>query len=147
MTNSEPLPVPTSDECTLALLAHVLQMIAWFIAPLIIFLMRRQSRFVAFHALQALIWQAIFIGFGMLIMVGSFVEVVLTALHPSATAHTNASSPPAALFIFFPLMWLFWMGGWVVNIVLAIVYGLKSSRGEWAEYPVIGRLARRLAHV
>jgi uncharacterized membrane protein len=34
-----------------------------------------------------------------------------------------------------------------MNIVLAIVYGLKSSRGEWAEYPVIGRLARRLAHV
>jgi uncharacterized membrane protein len=147
MTNSEPLPVPTSDECTLALLAHVLQVIAWFIAPLIIFLMRRQSRFVAFHALQALIWQAVLMGLGIVTTVGAFAAMILALLHAPAAAHARSSPPPVAMFVFFPLVWVFWMGGWAMNIVLAIVYGLKSSRGEWAEYPVIGRLARRLAHV
>jgi uncharacterized membrane protein len=93
MTNSEPLPVPTSDECTLALLAHVLQVIAWFIAPLIIFLMRRQSRFVAFHALQALIWQAVLMGLGIVTTVGAFAAMILALLHAPAAAHARSCRP------------------------------------------------------
>jgi len=29
-------------------------------------------------------------------------------------------------------------------VVVAIVYGVKAGRGEWAEYPFLGRLARRI---
>jgi hypothetical protein len=29
-------------------------------------------------------------------------------------------------------------------VVIAIVYGVKAGRGEWAEYPFLGRLARRI---
>ncbi len=48
---------PTPDERTTAMLAHVLTIFAGFIAPLIIYLAkRRDSRFVAFHAMQALLW-------------------------------------------------------------------------------------------
>src|SRR5262245_61665007 len=48
---------PTQDERTMATLAHALQIIGSWIAPLVIFLIRRESRFVAFHALQALLLQ------------------------------------------------------------------------------------------
>jgi hypothetical protein len=41
----------TQDERTMATLAHVLQMVGWWIAPLVIFLTHRKSRFVSFHAL------------------------------------------------------------------------------------------------
>ena len=43
----------TPDERTLALLAHMLQIMLCWIAPLAIFLIKRQSKFVSFHALQA----------------------------------------------------------------------------------------------
>jgi uncharacterized membrane protein len=46
--------------------------------------------------------------------------------------------------IMFPIFWLLAMGGWLLVLILAIVYGIKAGRGEWAGYPVIGRLARRL---
>jgi hypothetical protein len=49
--------VPTSDETTLALLAHVLQIFTWWIGPLAIYLAKRDSKFVSFHAMQALLWQ------------------------------------------------------------------------------------------
>jgi uncharacterized membrane protein len=49
----------TSDEKTMATLAHVLQLVGGWIAPLIIYLVKRDSKFVAFHAMQAL-WDSIF---------------------------------------------------------------------------------------
>jgi uncharacterized membrane protein len=39
------------------------------------------------------------------------------------------------------------MLGWVVVLILAIVYGIKAGRGEWAEYPVLGRLARKILKI
>ncbi len=54
------IPAPpelTQDDRTMAIFAHVLQVVGWWIAPLIIFLVKRDSLFVKFHALQALILQ------------------------------------------------------------------------------------------
>jgi hypothetical protein len=39
----------------------------------------------------------------------------------------------------FPLLWLFGVGGWITNVILGIVYGIKAQRGEWAGYPIIGK--------
>jgi len=76
------------------------------------------------------------IGFGFFMLVIIFT----VAAHPQSNA-----APPVGLFVAFPLLWLAMMGGWVVTLILAIVYGIKASNGEWAEYPVIGRWARRFA--
>lgn len=54
------LPRPTPEECSMASLAHALQVVGSFIAPLIIFFIRRDSKFVAFHALQALLLQIVY---------------------------------------------------------------------------------------
>jgi len=43
----------------------------------------------------------------------------------------------------FPLVWLVFMGMWVLVLVAAILYSIKAGRGEWAEYPVVGKWARR----
>jgi len=32
-------------------------------------------------------------------------------------------------------------------LVVAIVYGIKAGRGEWASYPVLGPLARRILKI
>ena len=54
------LEEPTADERTLALLAHLLMAFTGFIGPLVIFCVKQDSRFVKFHSLQALVWQALY---------------------------------------------------------------------------------------
>jgi uncharacterized membrane protein len=131
----------TQDECTMATLAHVLQVVGWWIGPFVIFFLRPQSRFVRFHALQALLLQAIHVILWMAIMAAWFVVMFGTI------SHSRSSAPPAGLFIFFPLVWLLAMGWWVLIIVVAIVYAIKAGRGEWAEYPVLGRVAREILKI
>jgi uncharacterized membrane protein len=53
-------------------------------------------------------------------------------------------NPPLTLFVVFPLLWLLLMATWITVFIIVIVYAVKANRGEWAEYPVLGRLARRL---
>jgi uncharacterized protein len=111
--------------------------------PLIIWVVKRDSRFVAFHAIQALIWQGIYFIVAMVGLVAWFALIIGTiALHPNSGP---SKGPPIAIFIIFPLIWLFFAGGWVVTLTLSIIYGIKANQGEWANYPIIGRWARRLA--
>jgi uncharacterized membrane protein len=35
----------------------------------------------------------------------------------------------------------------VTVIVFAILYAIRAGRGEWAEYPIIGRWARQILHI
>jgi len=135
---------PAQDERTMATLAHVLQVVGWWIAPLIIFLTKRESKFVSFHALQALLLQIAYMVVMGGFMVLWFSTIFLTIAHDAN--HSNAH-PPAAFFLLFPLIWLGFMGIWIVMLVVAIVYGIKAGRGEWAEYPVLGPLTRRILKI
>jgi uncharacterized protein len=132
---------PTLDERTMAILAHMLQIVGLWIAPLIIFVVKRESKFVSFHALQALLLQVLYL---LLMGIGAFFwfgVVVLTMI----ASHAAGSVPsPPAFFIFMPMLWLDWMGIWGAMVVIAIVYGVKAGRGEWAEYPYLGRIARNI---
>jgi uncharacterized membrane protein len=126
-------------------LAQVLQLVGGFIAPLVILLVKRDSRFVSFHALQALLLQVLYFILVMLMMVAIFSAVFVgTAFHQPATQH---NSLPPGFIILFPLIWLGMMGWWVLRLVVAIVYGIKAGRGEWASYPVLGPLARRILKI
>jgi hypothetical protein len=49
--------------------------------------------------------------------------------------------------IFLPLAWLGLMGLWVGTLVIAIIYAIKAGRGEWADYPVLGKLARKMLKI
>jgi hypothetical protein len=42
------------------------------------------------------------------------------------------------------MLGLDWMSIWGAMVVIAIVYGVKAGRGEWVEYPFLGRIARRI---
>jgi uncharacterized membrane protein len=68
----------------MATLAHVLQLIGSWIAPLIIFLIRRQSRFVSFHALQALLLQIIHTIIAIVLMMLWFVTIFTTVFHQTS---------------------------------------------------------------
>lgn len=142
----EPLPEPTRDESAYAGLAHALMISTWWIGPLIIFLIKKESRFVRFHALQALLWQLIFTFlylFGMAIL---FVPLFASSLarQPGPQDHPQFIM---AFFIVFGFYWLLIMGAFAVTLTLGIMFALKAMRGEWAGYPVIGRWARHLVSI
>ena len=143
MANTPTVPelqeiVVTQDERTMATLAHALQVVGWWIAPLIILLVHRKSRFVSFHALQALLLQIAY----MVLMAGFVMVWIVTIVATIAHQNADKSAPPTAFFILMPLAWLGFMGLWIVVLVVAIVYAITAGRGEWARYPIIGRMAR-----
>lgn len=144
---SNPLE-PTQDEKTMAIFAHVFQIFGSWIAPLIIFLVKRQSRFVSFHALQALLFQIVHV-VAIILFVVIWIFVIFGTVF-STVAHQSAGGrpePPFAFMCMFPFLWLFIMGYSVMIWVIAIVYAIKASRGEWAEYPLLGRWARNILKI
>jgi uncharacterized protein len=136
------VPRATDDERTMAVLAHALQMVGGWIAPLVILVVKRNSRFVSFHALQALLLQATYFLVAMGFMVVWFVLIFSQILSTQAGQHS--ATPPFAFFMLFPLVSLGFMGCWVVILVIVVLYSIKAGRGEWAEYPLLGALARKM---
>lgn len=135
----------TQDEKAFAGLAHALMISTRWIGPLIIYLTKKESRFVNFHCLQALFWQIIFTLLYAGGMVVFFVGMFSTILSLPQGKATEPPQFPAAFFLVFPLFWLITMGGFAISLTLGIVYRLKAMRGEWAGYPLIGRWVRRIA--
>jgi uncharacterized Tic20 family protein len=136
-----PPPVVTQDDRTMAFLSHLLQIFTGFIAPLVIYLVRPHSRFVKFHALQALMWQLCCFAFFMVGLIFFFISIALAASHAASHPQASAEAPPAFIAAFL-VVWLFWLIALALsisNVALAIVYGIKANRGEWAAYPVIGK--------
>lgn len=131
------LEEPSADDKTMAMLAHLLMAFTGFIGPLVIFVVKQNSRFVRFHSLQALVWHAIYLGLVFAMMVVFFVALFSSLIHNPPQPHSQA--PPPVFVYFFPVVWLGFMGGWVVNIILGVVYAIKANRGEWATYPVYGK--------
>lgn len=131
----------------MAALAQVLQLIGGWIAPLIIFFLKRQSRFVSFHALQVLLFEIVWIFVTMLVMGVVFVSVVLGFSYGWLPADHGSKTLPPFFFVFFAVFWLGFILVWFAKLSLAIVYGIKAGRGEWAEYPVLGRIARKILNI
>lgn len=142
--SSSPLPEPTHDERILGMLAQFLQIISWFIAPGIILLVRRDSRFVRYHALQALFFHLL------VVIVGAAAALALYAGWFSGAARDDLGSAFAAIFFPVILFLVLGIGGalsWLLSLVLGVVYGLRANNGEWAGYPGIKYLAAKVAGV
>ena len=94
--------IVTSDERTMGTLAHVLQLVGGWIAPLVIFLVKRNSRFVSFHALQALLLQALYFLLMMVVM-GAFFAAVLAgvAFHQPDPLHNSLPPDSSSSFRLF----------------------------------------------
>src|SRR3954467_9801606 len=104
--------VPTSDEKTLALLAHVLTFIAPILAPLIIYLVKKdESRYVAYHAKESLNFQITL----MIVVLGLLFTII------------------GILFI--------WVVG-IAAFVLVIVATIRASEGVLYKYPFTLRLVK-----
>ena len=111
-TESEPILSPSSDEKTMAILAHALTIVVGFIAPLIIYLIKKdESSFIAHHARESLNFQ-----------ITIFIIIV-------------------ALFITVIGILLVWIVG-IVAVVFVIMATIKASEGKLYKYPFSLRLIK-----
>ncbi|HTN07860.1 DUF4870 domain-containing protein [Agriterribacter sp.] len=111
-TDEQPLVQPTSDEKTLAILSHVLTIVVWLFAPLIIYLIKKdESKFVAAHAKESLNFQ---------------ITVTLVCI---------------VLFITIIGIFLLWIVG-IIALILVIVATIKANDGKLYRYPFTLRLIK-----
>ncbi len=111
-TDDEPVIVPTSDEKTMAILSHILTLVAPIIAPLIIYLIKKdESEFVKLHSRESLNFQ---------------ITVWIIVI---------------ALFITVIGILLVWIVG-IVDLILVIMATIKASEGKLYKYPFNFRLIK-----
>jgi uncharacterized Tic20 family protein len=106
-TEEQPLVTPTSDEKTMAILSHILCIVAGFIPPLVIYLVKKESPYVTAHAKEAL-------NFQLTMLIGVIVSVILMIV-----------------LIGFLLLWL--LG--IANLVLIIIATIRASENKLYRYP------------
>jgi uncharacterized Tic20 family protein len=111
-TETDPGYVPTSDEKTMALLCHVLCIVVWLFAPLIIYLMKKdESPFIRAHAKESLNFQ---------------ITLCIVAL---------------ILAISIVGLFLLWLLG-LIGTILIIVATIRASEGKLYRYPFNIRLIK-----
>lgn len=108
------------EDRTLGMLAYVLAFFTSWIGPLILWLVKKdQSKFVAFHAVQALVLvAAVFV-----------VGVIANILHIIGLG-----------IIAYPVFGLVVLGALVLEV-------LAAYKGDWYEMPVVGKYARQIAGI
>ncbi len=132
------------DEKSNAMLAHILTIFGGFLAAGIIYLVkRRESRFISFHALQALLWHLMLFAVLLLGFVAFAVFMIATARIPP-TPPSSHQAPPVALFLGFFAFWLVMMLSWASNTGFSIYLAIRANEGKWTRYPAVGSLAMRL---
>lgn len=115
MNQEQPLYTPTQEERTLAILSHILVLVGGFIAPLIIWLLKKdQSTYVAEQAKESL-------NFQITMYICLFICVLLMVI---------------IIGIF--LMWL--LG--IASFVLVVIATIKASEDKVYRYPINFRLIK-----
>jgi uncharacterized Tic20 family protein len=114
-TEEQPPYQPDSDERILAILSHVLTLLASFIPPLIIYLIKnKESGYVADHARESLNFQITLI---ILFIISSILAVLIIGL----------------FFI--------WLLG-ILDLILVIVAAIRASESKLYRYPFNLRLIK-----
>ncbi len=112
---SMPAYTPNSDEKTFAILAHILTIVSSFIAPLVIYLLKKdESPYVAEHAKEALNFQ-----------ITMFVLYLISFI---------------LVFILIGIL-LLWLLS-IANLVLVIIATIKASENKMYRYPFNLRLIK-----
>ena len=106
-TEEQPLVTPTSDEKTMAVLSHILCIVAGFLAPLIIYLVKKDSPYIAAHAKESL-------NFQLTMIIASIISWIL-------------------VFVVIGIFLLILV--WLANLVLIIIATIRASENKLYKYP------------
>ena len=147
MTEESSTSVPSQNDKIMAALAHVSALMPFMgvIAPIIIWATQKdKSEFVAFQALQAIVYQLLmilawFVGMGCYML--SFFSMFLTIPFAGGGSETDPTvSPFFMLGFFFPFLIFgaLFVGG-AIFIIYGIVGAVLTFQGKDFRYIIIGK--------
>ena len=111
-TEEQPIVPPTSDEKTMAILSHILTLVGGFIAPLVIYLIKKdESSFIAAHAKESLNFQ-ITITIACIVLAITIIGILL--------------------------IWVVLLAA----LILVIIATIRASEGKLYRYPLTIRLIK-----
>ena len=108
------------------------------IIAIICLVMEKENRFVKFHALQSILWFAVYI---VVIIALVILGVIIGILGVAASA--ASSSAGAGVGIIGMLVWLLWLVvffGWLIMLIVAAV---KAYGGIEYKLPIVGNMAEK----
>jgi uncharacterized protein len=107
-TNEPALVTPTSEEKTMAILSHILCLVAGFIAPLVIYLVKKdESSYVTAHAKESL-------NFQLTMLIAYIISFIL-------------------MFVLIGVLLMVLIG--LANLVLIIIATIRASENKIYKYP------------
>jgi len=122
----------SADEKLWGMLAHLLTLLGYvvivgeYIAPLVIYLVYKdRSRFVAFHALQALFFQLLALA----------VVIALTLFSVITLGCGALLAVPLAIALA------------IAVLVYTIIAAIQANNGVWYELPIVGRWVRNTLQI
>ena len=111
-SGQQPVYQPTSDEKTMAILAHVLTFVCSFVAPLVIYLIKKdESKYVAAQAKESLNFQ--------LTLIIAVIALCITVI---------------GILLVWPLC--------IVGYIFVIIATIKASEGKIYKYPLCIRFIK-----
>jgi len=122
--------------------AALLVYIIWVIA-LISVIIEKENKFVRFHAIQALLYQAAFI---VVFIVLAILQVFLTIIFGVAAAASNNAAGGAIGMIFSLLSGLIWLVVPLLALVGIILCAVKAYQGQMYKLPMIGDMAEKFTN-
>lgn len=131
---------PDSDEKMLALFSHLSIFLGGIVLPIIFWAINKdKSRFVRFHALQAIFFQIAYL----VIIIAFIIIMVFVAIGAGViSAGTFAAGKDGSIFIIAAM--IIFYGLIFLSIFIFFGYGIflavKSYKGELRRYPVIGKI-------
>lgn len=138
--------VTTSDERLMAMLSHLSILFGGIILPIILWATQKdKSRFVRYHALQAIFFHIAYIAILVIVIVAlALVFVIfgvgLGAMSSKGHHNSDGGAFPAIMVL---LMILFY-GGIFISVFGAMAYeiylAVKSYQGSYIKVPIIGKI-------
>ncbi len=113
------------------------------IAPIIIWVNQKEkSKFVKFHAIQAIFYQLVFF---VLMMLFIFTGIILMLISmPILSANPNAE--PGTLFFISMIFMFLYFPLWFFFAVYAVVAAVKSYKGRIFRYLIIGKIIEKMVY-
>lgn len=130
-----------SDHKLMSMLSHLAMLIpnVGMIVPVAIWLTQKEkSKFIRFHAVQAIFFQLLFF---ILLMLSLFIGIILMAV--SIMLANNSGSEPGLFFWISMGIVNFYFPLWFIFSIFAIIAGVKSFRGKRFRYFIIGKIIEK----
>ena len=131
-----------SDDKLMSILSHLAILIPniGILAPIVIWLTQKEkSKFVRYHAIQAIFFQLLFF---ILLMLSLFIGIILMAISLMLTNVGNGGEPGAFFWVSMGIMNLYFPL-WFFFSIYAIVAAVKSYRGKIFRYLIIGKIVEK----